>query len=355
MASEPGSERPHVARVVEDGWNLGLAVVLTRVGWGHRVVGHVGYGGAGFVRVLARVLRAAPGSEPSSDGALLQRRGWRNFVTAEALATPVRVEVGGQVHEALTDRSGNLDVRLPNPGLEPGWHHARVSVPGGGVQATAESPLLVVGEETRLGIVSDIDDTVLTTLLPRPLLAAYHTFVAREEARRPVPGMAELYAGIVAGTGDGSAQVPTVYVSTGAWNTAATLRRFLAREGLPSGPMLLTDWGPTNTGWFRSGRDHKAECLRTLARDLPHVAWVLVGDDGQHDPTIYADFARSHPGNVRAIALRELSMSQQVLASGSPLPREEAGEEAGVPEIPEVRGADGHELAARLLPLLAGA
>ena len=348
MSAEPGSERPHVARVVEDGWNLGLAVVLTRAGWGHRVIGHTGYGGPDFVRVLARVLRAAPGSTASSEGALLQRRGWRNFVTAEALATPVEVEVGGWVHEALTDRSGNLDVRLPNPGLEPGWREARVSVPGGDGRATASAPLLVVGEDTRLGIVSDIDDTVLTTLLPRPLLAAYHTFVAREEARRPVPGMAELYAALGAGT----PQVPTVYVSTGAWNTAPTLRRFLAREGLPAGPLLLTDWGPTNTGWFRSGREHKAECLRTLARDLPHVAWVLVGDDGQHDPAIYADFARSHPGNVRAIAVRELSMSQQVLASGSPAPRAEASEEAGVPEIPEVRGADGHELADRLLPLL---
>jgi len=28
-------------------------------------------------------------------------------------------------------------------------------------------------------------------------------------------------------------------------------------DGFPEGPLLLTDWGPTNTGWFRSGREHK--------------------------------------------------------------------------------------------------
>jgi phosphatidate phosphatase APP1 len=44
------------------------------------------------------------------------------------------------------------------------------------------------------------------------------------------------------------------YLSTGAWNVAPAVRRFLGRHGYPQGPMLLTDWGPTNTGWFRSGR-----------------------------------------------------------------------------------------------------
>ena len=60
--------------------------------------------------------------------------------------------------------------------------------------------------------------------------------------------------------------------------------------------MLLTDWGPTNTGWFRSGMAHKTETLLQLTRDLPNISWLLVGDDGQHDPVIYADFAHVAPG-----------------------------------------------------------
>ena len=32
-------------------------------------------------------------------------------------------------------------------------------------------------------MVSDIDDTVMVTALPRPLLAAWHTFVVNEHAR----------------------------------------------------------------------------------------------------------------------------------------------------------------------------
>ncbi len=335
--------RPHLAGLVEDRWNLGLAAVLARRGWGLRVLAHTGYGGAEFVRVLARVILAPPTFDPAAGQALLQRRGWRNFVTAEALDTPVTITVAGLEHQVRTDRSGNVDARLPNPGLAPGW--AEVTIQAGDSPA-AVARVWIIGDDVEFGIVSDIDDTTLSTYLPRPMLAAYNTFVAREEARRPVRGMAELYGQMQAdrpGT-------PTVYVSTGAWNTAPTLRRFLTRNGFPDGPMLLTDWGPTNTGWFRSGRDHKRDCLESLVADFPRIRWVLVGDDGQHDPSIYTEFARAHPDHVRAIAIRQLPMTEQVLAHGTPGAR--GGDVTTLPVVPEVRGADGGEIARKLLTLL---
>jgi phosphatidate phosphatase APP1 len=335
--------RPHLAGLIEDRWNLGLAGVLARRGWRHRVVAHTGYGNGDFVRVLARVILAPPTYDPAAGDALLQRRGWRNFVTAEALDVPVTVTVAGHDHSVRTDRSGNVDARLPNPGLAPGWAEVTLQA-GDSPPATAR--VRVIGNDVEFGIVSDIDDTVLSTYLPRPLLAAYNTFVAREEARRPVRGMADLYARLL-GDHPGA---PTVYVSTGAWNTAPTLRRFLSRNGLPDGPLLLTDWGPTNTGWFRSGQEHKRACLESLVADFPRIRWVLVGDDGQHDPAIYADFADAHPEHVRAIAIRELPMTEQVLSHGTPgtLPDGEATQLA----VPEVRGENGNVIAPRLLNLL---
>ncbi len=335
--------RPHLAGLVEDRWNLGLAGLLSRRGWRHRVVAHTGYGSSEFVRVLARVILAPPTYDPAAGDALLQRRGWRNFVTAEALDTPVTVTVGSIAHQVRTDRSGNVDARLPNPGLAPGW--AEVTVQAGD-SPPAAARVRVIGDDVDFGIVSDIDDTTLSTYLPRPLLAAYNTFVAREEARRPVRGMADLYADLLADRPD----APTVYVSTGAWNTAPTLRRFLSRHGFPDGPMLLTDWGPTNTGWFRSGQEHKRGCLESLVADFPRISWVLIGDDGQHDPGIYADFASAHPDHVRAIAIRELPMTEQVLAHGTPgaLGHGDTAQKT----VPEVRGADGGEIAVQLLQLL---
>lgn len=109
---------------------------------------------------------------------------------------------------------------------------------------------------------------------------------------------------------------PVIYLSTGAWNVAPALTRFLSRHLYPSGALLLTDWGPTHDRWFRSGKQHKEENLRRLAAEFPDVRWLLVGDDGQHDEEIYSDFAHEHPDRVAAIAIRQLSTGEAVLAGG---------------------------------------
>src|SRR5690606_12313160 len=143
----------------------------------------------------------------------------------------------------------------------------------------------------RTALVSDIDDTIMVTALPRPLLAAWNTLVLHKGARAVVPGMVGLYRR----RQQAHPGAPTFYLSTGAWNVAPTLRRFVERHGYPVGPLLLTDWGPTNTGWFRSGQEHKLSTLRRLISEFPEMRWVLVGDDGQHDPQIYREIAEEHP------------------------------------------------------------
>ncbi|MDR0783469.1 MAG: DUF2183 domain-containing protein, partial [Propionibacteriaceae bacterium] len=199
----------------------------------------------------------------------------------------------------------------------------------------------------RFGIVSDIDDTVITCFLPRPMIAAYNAFFLTEGARVPVTGMAGALTTILRQ----HPGAPLIYLSTGSWDTQPFLERFIARHGYPSGPMLLTNWGPTNTGWFRSGPEHKRISLASLARDFPKIRWLLVGDDGQHDPALYAEFARRHPDNVAGIAIRELPSMEQVLAHGTPskltvFPWERPA------EIDEVRGADGHALLPKIQELL---
>ncbi len=185
----------------------------------------------------------------------------------------------------------------------------------------------------------------MITHLPRPLLAAWNTLVLRESARVAVRGMADLYRAVQRA----APEAPVIYLSTGAWNVAPTLIRFLARNGFPEGPLLLTDWGPTNTGWVRSGREHKVHTLRRLALDLPQVRWLLVGDDGQHDPQIYDEFATDRPEQVAGIAIRRLTAAQHVLSAAPGLRR------APAPHVRTVRARDGFGLvqelrAAGLLP-----
>lgn len=338
--------RPHVAAVAEDAWNRQRAALMRRRGWGTRVLAYTGYGSTDTLRILGRVLMTRRPYQPASAGAHaswtelrnadLERRGWRSFFTTPAINEPFTVVIGDREISARSDRSGIIDLTIADHGLEPGWHHLLVRSPRA---ADATATVTIVGPEQTFGIVSDIDDTVITTTMPRPMIAAYNTFFRHEGTRHAVPGMATMYRALI----EQHPGAPIVYVSTGAWNAVPQLTRFLRRSGFPLGPLLMTDWGPTNTGWFRSGQDHKRACLHRLVRDLPHIRWVLIGDDGQHDPTIYGEFAEQRPDRVRAIGIRMLSAAEQMLSHFTPIAVDDFEQHIG-DEMPVVRANDGYEM-----------
>jgi phosphatidate phosphatase APP1 len=293
-----------------------------------------GYGGENWVRVLGRVLITPP-ARGSADGEYGGVRGWRSFMAVPIGFAQVTVTIDGVAHDVVSDRGGVVDTVLPTS-LAPGWHTISMSVEDG---EPVDTRVFIVGADVGFGIVCDVDDTVMVTALPRPLVAAWNSFVVDEHARQPVPGMSVLLERLVRE----NPGAPVVFLSTGAWNVGPTLLRFLGRHLFPAGALLLTDWGPTHDRWFRSGTAHKSDNLERLATEFPDLAWLLIGDDGQHDDMIYTQFAVRHPQSVAAVAIRRLSSTEAMLAGGRTTVDPHAA-----PAVPWVSGDDGAALLQRL-------
>ncbi|MDK8300040.1 MAG: DUF2183 domain-containing protein [Actinomycetaceae bacterium UMB1218B] len=360
-----------------------LARALEEWGFIPGIVGFGGHGSTRRARILGRVLMERTADQRSW---LAERRGWRQFFDAQVPRQPVLVTVGCQRRITFADRGGYIDLTVEGHGLTPGWHDAWMQVLhegdlhtlgiGEGESLTTQDALRlsgqtghgsqriragkpvcvslrIAGDNEKYGVVSDIDDTVMVTMLPRLVTAAKHSFVDRVSSREAVPGMAGFLTCLAdmahrqasanshaphPQTKDKHTPVtsaestipqtsvdsqhealhaPLIYLSTGAWNVVPALRDFLDRLNYPRGGFLMTDFGPSNTGWFRSGFEHKRRELRRLARMFPSMKWYLVGDDGQRDPEIYAEFAREHPENVAGIAIRSLSEIEQFMSHGT--------------------------------------
>jgi phosphatidate phosphatase APP1 len=328
----------HLAARVENrfvGWRSGRA---RENGFVPLVIPYTGYGGAGWMRVLGRVLLNKGTHRLTGEPA--GARGWRSFTSVPVQHAQVEVEAGGVTNTITADRSGLLD-SVVEVDLEPGWHRVEYRVES---SEPAYGLVFVVDPAARFGLLSDIDDTVMMTALPRPLLAAWHTFVVNEHARSTTPGMPVLYERLT----EAHSGAPVLYLSTGAWNVAPTLTRFLSRNLYPAGALLLTDWGPTPDAWFRDGTKHKRDTLDRLAIEFPDVRWLLVGDDGQHDPETYARFCEQHPDQVLAVCIRQLTPGEAVLAGsgnrahvrrdGSDVPWFYAYDGAGLAEQLETAG-----------------
>jgi phosphatidate phosphatase APP1 len=334
MASAPPAPRIHWFARLEHRFHVWREVRARKRGRTATVVPFPGYGGPGWVRVVGRVLIVPP-QRRGKDGELASIRGWRSFVGIPVSFGKVTVRIGDTEHQVVADRGGVVDAVI-HADLDAGWQTFHVSTEE---QEPVEATAFVVAESTTFGVVSDVDDTVMVTALPRPFIAFWNSFVLDEHARIPVPGMGVLLDQLLRQ----HPGAPMVYLSTGAWNIAPTLRRFLSRHLFPAGSMLLTDWGPTHDRWFRSGREHKLTNLRRLATEFPHVRWLLIGDDGQHDESIYSTFLEEHPESVAGVAIRRLLPAEAVLAGG----RTDA-EPHGDADVPWVSAEDGAGLRDRL-------
>ena len=239
--------RTMVTEAADEAVNIGYRVGDTLHRWRERraiaqgqepiIVPSEGYGrvatGAknGWVRILARALYKTEAFEKllyvveGTQDTGNPMRGWRAFTSIAMSDAPVTIIIAGRTYEVRTDRGGVLDVKL-DIDLPAGLHEVIMYVPGSRAAVTS---VYIVPAEQKIGVIADVDDTVMVTMLPRPLVAAWNSFVIDEHARIPTPGMAVLMDRIRAA----HPQAPFMYLSTGAWNITPTLRRFLTRNGYP--------------------------------------------------------------------------------------------------------------------------
>lgn len=302
----------------EVGARSALSALARRRGWTPAVKAYSGYAGTDRARVIARVLLSPAGVLPGTQHGL---PGWRRLLTLEVPGLSADVALGQERATTTTDSGGFVDTTL-EARLPPGLAQAAITVAG---RPPASAHVHVAAPGAAIGVVCDVDDTAWITGLTHPLRAAWRTLAHASTGRRAVPGMAALLQRVVEGT----EHAPVLYLSNGPWNLAGPLSRFLERNHFPVGAVLMTDWGLSADRWLRDGKAHKAGSLERLADDFPGVAWVLVGDDGEHDPAIYEAFVRSHPDRVLAIALRQVALRPEGTA------RDQVG------AVPVLRGTDG--------------
>jgi phosphatidate phosphatase APP1 len=251
------------------------------------------------------------------------------FLTVEVPRAVVTVRGPGVEAQVRADRDGYLDAVLDVSGepLAPGWHCFDLGL-GDGAAAVAQ--VLVVDPDARVGVVSDVDDTILETGLTRGIEFLRATLLTPVRDRTPLTGAAALYRSLTE-PADGPER-PIFYVSTSPWNLHEMLLEFISIRRFPLGPLLLTDWGPSRSGLFRIGaQEHKVGIVRRMLEEHPQLGLVLVGDSGQLDPEIYATLAREHPDRILAVYIRRTrhalpgrlaavdALAAEVTAAGVPM------------------------------------
>ena len=281
-------------------WRRGVKL---RFGWlaPLRIVLYGGYGDAQRVRVRGRVLEERPGAEPRIGDRRLSNflRAWEQFESDEVPGVHVRLAVSSAEHDLVTDGDGyfSADIPLAEP-VPAGWLPLSARVLEAPYPASslpsARGEVLIPNAQARFGVISDIDDTILRTNVSNKLEMVYLTMLGNALTRRSFDGTRELYRGLALG---GSA--PFFYVSKSVWNIFPLLEQFIREQERQL--RLFRGTAPA----------HKPDAIAQLLATYPTLPFVLIGDSGEQDLEIYLAAARSHPGRIRTILIRNVSSPER--------------------------------------------
>lgn len=275
-----------------------------------------GYGDRDRLWCRGRVIEdQGVASAPHSDSLL--RNLWltfKRYETDELPGVTVGWSFGRRGGEVVTDDEGFFEFTFePGDDYDPdaAWQAVKLRIdnaPGIDVNPVeAEALVRTPPPDAGLGIISDIDDTIVVTGA-YDFLKHWRTVVANSaESRLAFPGIGALYRALAGKDGVADAH-PVFYVSSSPWNLFDLFERFMVLNDIPVGPMLLKDFGLTRDKWLTGGHDgHKTQMIEAVMQRYPQMTFILVGDSGQRDAAIYADIAAKHAGRVAAVFMREVS------------------------------------------------
>ena len=223
-------------------------------------------------------------------------RNARQLAAGNLEGAPVHAGLLGRVGHAVSGHDGEFEIEIqaaPGAPFPAGALRATVAVPG----ASAEAVVLVVPPEAPFLVVSDFDDTVALTGVTSPTRLLATTFLEDGGTQPAVPGMAALYRCLTSPRAGGAAAA-LAFVSGSPVQMAPRIARFLERNGFPPAALYLRNLGPDTLSGY------KQPVLARLADRFPQPL-VLVGDSGEKDPEIYAEFAAAHPRRVLAAFIRQ--------------------------------------------------
>jgi phosphatidate phosphatase APP1 len=244
---------------------------------------------------------------------------YRRFESDEVPGARVRARFQGIESEATTDEEGYFQIMIeaaPRLAKNP-WHEVALelleptSAKQKPVHATAQ--VLVPPSTAKLGIISDIDDTVISSNIGDKLKMVLTVILSNARTRKPFEGVAGLYRALQNGVG-GAENNPIFYVSNSAWNLYDLLVEFLTLQKVPLGPLLLRDFGD-HLLFSKDRDDHKKSNIKMILDSYPKLPFVLIGDSGERDPEIYRDVVEEFPDRVRAIYIRSVDQRLSRLAA----------------------------------------
>ena len=142
-------------------------------------------------------------------------------------------------------------------------------------------------------------------------------FTKNPRSRKTFADVVKFYKLLALTHTEASVPNPFFYVSSSEWNLYDDLNAFFKYNGLPKGAFLLNNikkwYQLLKTG--KTKHEGKLNRVTRILEAFPRQRFVLLGDNSQSDPQIYATIANKYPKQIVAVYIRNISLEKEDFSS----------------------------------------
>lgn len=271
-----------------------------------------GYGDEDLLLVYGHLLRQSPLPKRK-----FKKNFWSNsmsllrlFMIEPYKNVKLQMQWGDIRLETQTDDDGFFKFEWKSPQVpNAGWYPIKVEMTSTKYAGIAGHGKVFVPYSTQYAFISDIDDTFLISHSANLRKRLYVLFTKNARTRRPFEGVVRHYQLLAHANTTPESPNPFFYVSSSEWNLYDYILEFKRSYGLPEGVYLLNQmkhwYELANTGQQTKHNGKFIRIARVL-KEFPHQKFILLGDDTQQDPEIYARIVDGFKDRILCVYLRHV-------------------------------------------------
>lgn len=217
-------------------------------------------------------------------------------------STEVNVIAGGLSRIVRTDNKGYFKAEFANTTLPLGVSplSAKLITTKYKYDTPKEEVVIDKIDSTKIGIISDIDDTVKYTGVDNKIKMIKHILTGNYKTDKQIPGVSTLYKGILSETQ--SFNVGSVHYVTGSPTTLyGRIQSFLKLNNFPQGSLALKSPGSKVAPIPSDTYNYKLSKIRPIMNAFPNKKFIMFGDTTQKDADVYLKIKQEFPDNVIGI------------------------------------------------------
>lgn len=227
----------------------------------------------------------------------------------------LRMRLGDEVYDTSSEFDGffKFDVHC-KAHQSLGWNEVEVSLLDINDAAICSSKgALYIPNHSKYSFISDIDDTIMKSFSATIIKRLYELLSRSPVKRRLFDNTSKFYNALAESNVKEGQKNPFFYVSSSEWNLYDYLSTVFKEHMLPKGVFLLNTIKHLSSFLATGKNGHEGKLFR-IARIIiafPENRFVLLGDNSQKDPEIYAAIAEKYPKQISHILIRNVSDEKQ--------------------------------------------